>query len=256
MAKSNFKKYKRLILLVVILIAISSCDKDIHIAESNFPQSTNTPMPSPIVSIQESAVVYTNFKEITDRSDVIIIGTSIAQKVIVNIARDPNDHTMPDPLYFSIGQIYEIQVDRYLKGDGTASIYVIQNEGFMPLGSQEPTNDDIDKAKKLSDSAPLVIGRVYIMFLSYHDPEYSYDDFPIKEFLFAKGHPWRFEITNTGCVQPEDGITDLYIYFPSTAVNEFIQYINKPTTFPEVPYPAPLSANRCSVSNISTTPYP
>jgi hypothetical protein len=237
-----------LLLAVIIAVIITNANKDSQIIDVATPDT--------VAYVQESSVVYTTLSEIVDRSDVIVIARATAIKGIVNTARDPNDHTMPDPIYFSIGQIYVVRVDSYIKGDGSKLIYVIQNEGFIPSESQVSTSDDIEQAQKLSDSAPLIIGRQYIMFLSFHDPEYSYDDFPINEFLFAKGHPWRFEITNTECVQPEDGITELYIYFPAQSLEEFIQLIENPNSTTELPYPAPLSPTRCAPESITTNPYP
>jgi hypothetical protein len=255
MLKPSLSKCKRVLIFVIISMAITACSMDIQTSGNNSPRLT-TATPYEIVTIQESAVVYTTLKEIVDRSDVIVVGRASNKKGIVNIARDPSNHTIPDPIYFSIGQIYEVQIDSYLKGEGKSNIFVIQNEGFFSLASQQPTSEIIEQAKNHSDSIPLIIGKRYIMFLSSHDPEYSYADFPIDEFLFAKGHPWQFEITDTDCVQPVDKITDLYMNFPAQTLDKFIQFINNPTTFPEVPYPAPLSSERCTEESIVTTPYP
>jgi hypothetical protein len=203
----------------------------------------------------DSAVVYTTFSELVDRADVIIIGKATAKKGVVNTARDLNDNTMPDSTFYSIGQIYEVQVDSYLKGNGPGLIYVIQNQGHISSAAQGISNDEIEQAQELSNHIPLTINEQYMMFLSSPDPDYSYNDFPIDDYYFGGGHPWRFEITEAGCVQPidEEG-ESLYLYFPSQPLDEFLRFINNPGAFPTLPYPAPISPSRCPTESITTYP--
>lgn len=197
-------------------------------------------------------MVYTTFKEIVDRSSAIVIGWPTSTKGVVNTARDPKDPTRQDPNYFGIGQVYEVQVDRYLKGNGPDLIYVIQNEGLIPSKSKEVTEDEVVQAKKLSNTLPLTIGDQYIMFLSAS--EFSYDNFSKDGLFIGRGHPWRFEVTSSECVQPEDALTVVIRYFPSQTLDKFIELINDPNAAPEMPYPAQGISGGCTPENIR--PYP
>ncbi len=170
----------------------------------------------------------------------------------MNTARDPNDPTKPDLNNFGVGQVYDVQVDGYLKGDGSLLIDVVQSHGLIPSKSQGLTDDDFEQARKQSHILPLTIGKRYIMFLS--SSEFSYDGYSKGELLGGRGHPWRFEITDAECVQPEDAITEIDRYFPSLPMDEFVKFIHDPNSFPEIPYPAPDSAGICALE--STTPYP
>jgi hypothetical protein len=256
MMKFSMNNCYKMVIIIILPILITACNIIRTLNAEKEPQVSTSTDVDKVSYIQESAIIYSTLTELVNQSDVIVIGEAINKRGIVNTARDPDNHAIPDPEYYRIGQIYKIEIESYLIGGGPSLTYIIQNEGFIPLGSSSPTEAEIKIAKEQSSSAPLIIGRRYIMFLSYHDPEYSYDEFPIDDFLFASGHPWRFEITDADCMQPEDGLPEVYNYFPAVPLNEFLQYINNPATFPEVAYPAPLSPERCPVVSIDTTPYP
>lgn len=249
MIKYSYFFPKTWLMLVLVTGFITSCsttnlNNDIH----DLSEET-----TPYVIVQNSAVVYTTMKEITDKSDIIIIGQPTKKNGIINTDRDPNDPSKPDPQYFGIGQIYEVEVSNYLKGDGVNTLYIVEYQGHAFQNPQELTENEIEQAMQRENIIPLSISKRYIMFLrSFTD---DYVDFPYQHYS-GVGHPWRFEITDSDCVQPDDEITDLSIYFPPTLLDKFIQYINNPAIFPEVPYPAPLSPGRCPIPNIDTTPYP
>jgi hypothetical protein len=255
MVKFSLQGWQITEIVVISFVIITGCSI-INVNNVQEPQSSEIITPDPASFTLESAIIYSTLSELVSSADVIFIGEALSTRGIVNTARDPSNHSIPDPMYFSVGQIYRVETESYLKGEGPSNIYVIQNEGFIHLESSSPSENEIQTAKEQSDSTPLIIGRRYIMFLSYHDPEYSYDEFPIDDFLFAKGHPWRFEITDSNCVQPENGLQEVYRYFPAMPLTEFIQYFNTPAIYPELAYPAPLSPERCPVVSIDTTPYP
>ena len=44
--------------------------------------------------------------------------------------RDPNDPSRPDPNYATIGNVYDIRVERFLKGSGDETLSVVQPIGY------------------------------------------------------------------------------------------------------------------------------
>lgn len=51
---------------------------------------------------------------------------------MLNLSRDPNDINKPDLTRLELGQIYQIKVERVLKGDNVAStLSFVQYEGFL-----------------------------------------------------------------------------------------------------------------------------
>jgi hypothetical protein len=73
--------------------------------------------PSLMMSVP-SMVYYGSFYELTEQADIVIIGQAQEAKEIVNAARVPGDPAKPDADHFGVGQIYEVRVDEYQKGDG------------------------------------------------------------------------------------------------------------------------------------------
>lgn len=249
MRKNSILFSKTWLVSLLVIGFITSCST----SNSNTDIHDLREKTTPYMIVQSSAVVYMTMDEITDKSDVIIIGEPTKKDGIFNTDRDTKDPSKPDPQYFGIGQVYEVEVGDYLKGEGPNTIKIVEYQGHITQNPQELTENDIKQAMQRENIMPLSIGLRYIMFLrSFTD---NYVDFPYQHYS-GIGHPWRFEITDSNCVQPDDEITELSIYFPPTSLDIFIQYINNPATFPEVPYPAPLSPGRCPISKFDTTPYP
>jgi len=228
-------------------------DNDIVVTNSGTPTSDVV-----INMINEVPVIYTSIPELSSKSDTIIIGKIIAAGKVINTARDVVDPAKPDPNYFSVGQIYEVQVERYLKGDenGEKTIHIVQHQGFLVDGSRHPTRSEIEKAKAESDYIQLGVNQRLLMFLN--KSRYEYGEYA-KGTLFVGGwHPWLFDITDTECVQPIDTLEDIYVNFPSQPLTTFIKQINEPfdpSTQPEsLPYPPPEALNTCSTK--SSEPYP
>ena len=84
-----------------------------------------------VVESEGSYVVYPTFAEIAADSDIIVAAHIKSSLDIVNTARDIDDHAKPDPNYFSIGQVYELEIDSYLKGTGPETIFYVENQGFI-----------------------------------------------------------------------------------------------------------------------------
>jgi hypothetical protein len=252
MLKSISNKYKSLAWFLILSTMIPSCLAANQSNESPYPQPVNVASPSVKVSVQQSYVVYNTFAEIVDRSDVIVLGQPTLRQGVVNTARDPNDPAKEDPELFGIGRVYEVKVEGYLKGDGPELIYVVQSEGLIPSKSQELTEENFEQARQLFKPLPLELGKRYIFFL--HSPQFTYSEFSRANLFGGIGHPWRFEITSSECVQPEDEVTDLYRYFPAQPLEDFVKLISDPSSIVEMPYPAPAGPETCLPER--PTPYP
>ena len=252
MLKSNLQKWSKLVLIVAIWVVMAACSLVTPNSDSSPLQLTATVIATENFYIQDSAVVRTTFKEIVDNSQVILIGQPTSTKGILNTARNPNDPTKEDTHFFSISQVYEVKVENYLLGTGANTIYVIQNQGFIASSPKDLTETELEQVRKNSNTLPLSLGTRYIMFLVNSD--YAYGNFQKEALLYGTGQPWRFEITDSGCVQLTVDVKELNRYFPSEPLDEFVKFIQDPTSFPEIPYPAPARLDKCVPETIN--PYP
>jgi hypothetical protein len=249
MKNHNNITYKSCLLLGIICLGITACSAN---DPSIYPLGTYATTP-PYVIVQSSAVVYTTMEEITNEASTIIIGRPVGERGIVNTARDPNDLSKPDSEYFGIGQVYEVEVISYIKGEAANTLYVIQSHGQARISSQELSESDIEQGRQRENIIPLSLNENYVMFLN--PAEYAYGDFPIDQLFGGRGHPWRFRINELDCVLPEDSI-DLLRYFPAQSLDSFINSIENPSVFTEsYPYPAPENGNLCDI-NQPFNPYP
>jgi hypothetical protein len=192
-------------------------------------------------------------EEITTRADLIIDGQAISEDGIINSYRDPNDPSKPDPTYFSIGQAFTIKVNRYIKGEGPSYLNLVLNQGHVDKSLSELSTSDIEQAMIDQNILPLPLNQRYIMFLRFVSDNYI--DFS-GDIYTGLAHPWRFEVTTTDCVQPVDKEADLYRYFPSQSLNDFIESVNNPAMYPGLSYPPPLAPSRCPAMDKSPYPYP
>jgi len=200
----------------------------------------------------ESAVVYSTFKEILENSYIILKGRAIQQKGVINSARDPNDLSKEDPNYFGIGQVYEVAVEEYLKGDGPTLINVVQNEGFILTQPEVVSEKEIELARSLSSSLPLSVDKRYIMFLA--SSELTYSGYKNGELFIGRGHPWKFEITTSDCVLPDDYIVETHRFFPPISLDRFVNHIIHPETFSSMTYPESTDSLDCLIENSNTYP--
>lgn len=155
------------ILLYVSAFVTSPVPVDNEYAETNYVSNDDTPTShsTPRI-ISDIPVFYTSFQELASRSTNIVIGSVIAPVEMINTARDIDDLSHPDPDYFSISQIYEVEVERYLKGKGEEIIDIVQNQGFLIIQSDPPTTSEIEKARMEYDYIHLHPGQTYLFFVN------------------------------------------------------------------------------------------
>lgn len=230
-------------------------DNDDYVVADSDPTVTTTTPEVIVHVIDDVPVAYTSIPELSSESSTIIIGKIISTGEIINMARDV-DSSKPDPNYFGVGQIYEVEVERYLKGNGEKNIKFVQYQGFLVTGSKTPTTDQIEKAKVETDYIRLSTNQRVLMFLNKFPYEYA------KGPLFISvGHPSLFDITDPKCVRPLDTLLDIYKYFPPKPLTVFAKQIDEPfdTSRPsnELPYPPPDEPlYNCTNNDKSSEPYP
>jgi len=248
MKNNNHITNKAWVLLGILGIFVTACSPSGPNPISQGIAAT----PTPYISVQNSAVVFSTMEELLKHTEIIVIGRPVSEKGIINTARDVSDLSQTDPDYFSISQVYEVEVLRYIKGNGANTLYVIQHHGSV-LGSQELSESDIEAARETEDVIPLVQDARYVMFLAYSS--FTYEGYPPEQLVGGRGHPWRFRINEQDCVQPEDSLGMLN-YFPPQTLDGFIQWIENPDAY-EVNsvYPAPEVLNPCTINPLSN-PYP
>jgi hypothetical protein len=250
MIKHNYITNKSWLLLGILCIGIAACNEA---SSSHVPEETaGTPTPS--ISVLNSLVVYATMEELLEYTDIVILGRPVSEQGIINTARDPQDLTRTDPEYFSIGQVYEVEVIRYILGEGADTLYVIQHHGMVRLDSQELSESDIEQVWVGEEITPLALNERYVLFLSYS--EYAYEGYPTEQLAGGVGHPWRFRITEQDCVLAEDSDPWLLGHFPPQTLDGFIQWIENPGIYVgNYPYPAPEVLYPCDVNPLGN-PYP
>jgi hypothetical protein len=171
---------------------------------------------------------------------VIIVGEMSGLGETVNMARNVNDISQPDPNILVVGQIYHIAVQRYLKGSGVATIDIVQPEAYL-FESTPKTQENIGKAKAKDNHIPLRVGIKYLFFLNAMQQE-----FPGKNYFAGDLHPWRFILPDKGNAEPESPWSEATRVFRSRPsadlINEVELWVNggkypTPTKFPTIPAP-------------------
>ena len=166
-----------------------------------------------------------SYKELVDKSVIIVSGQFRSANEVINMARNINDINKPDPNILGAGQVYQFEVDKYLKGGGAKTIYVVQLEGFL-TGEQigiELDEENIKKARKARKYIPAKLENPYVLFL---EPLVGFPD--LKNYYTGAIHPWRFDLSNPDQVVPESVWEDALSVFPPKKVSKFFDQIANP----------------------------
>jgi hypothetical protein len=240
-----------LYLPLVLLMIIVAC------GANETSTTTSEPYPTTEDKVVEdrvgSYVVYPTFAELVSKSDIIVIARIKSTLDIVNMARDMDDRSQPDPNYFGIGQVYELEIDNYLKGEGLETIYYIENQGFISTSGQ-PTAEDIEKEKSQAlakDYIPLQANQTYLLFLRIVNQGYQIGSYDAGSLFAGTGHPWQFNLADPNCIWVEDIIQEMALYFPLQPLTKILDHIENPVESDVLPYPYPEANLECL-----KTPYP
>jgi hypothetical protein len=247
------------VIIAMILSMLLAACKTAYITPIS---TTQTPISESQVFNSDSYITVTSIQELTNKSTIVVIGKVVGTGDIINMAREVDDISKPDPNLFEIGQVYEFEVSRYLKGEqdvnGAKNIYVVQVEGMVVLSSHEmPAEEDIEKARTQEKYLPINLGSEYILFLE-----------PLKGFSELKMHytgvaqPWRFALLND-CAFPDSPWQGANLYFHPQPINDFIERVeNAPLKGSEsiepLAYPAPgdSASSICLPEPAKANPYP
>jgi hypothetical protein len=211
----------------------------------------------------QTYITASSISELTNKSAIVIIGKVTKTDNIINMARDGNDLTKPDPNLFGIGQVYELNISEYLKSDpsasGASTIKVVQPQGKIVLPSQQPPSaNDIEKARSSEKYIPLIVGNEYLLFLV------PLKGFPEKDLYFTGvAFPWQFQLANN-CAYPESPWEGASAYFQPQPITIYTDQVsaainNNASPTESFVYPPPSdeqSKSICPPINSMITPYP
>ncbi|MDP6716611.1 MAG: hypothetical protein QF368_18570, partial [SAR202 cluster bacterium] len=138
------------------------------------------------------------------------IGTvSSDEPTIRNIhGRDPLDPSKPDPNFIAVGSIYEITVERYLKGDEGDSLPVVQLESRITNQRGQMIESRMPEA-----DFPMKKGTRYLLFLRPHGQA--------PDLWFGHAQPSRW-ILSSGQARVETPSNFVRANFPDTDEVEFV----------------------------------
>ena len=247
------------------LLAVSACSQVTSTDQIIYEKETSAPSPT-VISKISSQIAASSIQELAYYSDVIIIGQVVSKEQIINTARNPGDPTQPDPQFFSINQVYKVEVESVLKGKSSKTLLVVQNQGRLITTSDiRPTSAEIESEinrNAQNTFVPLSLDIRYVFFLRVLD-KISYDlgGYKSTDLFAGVVEPWRFRITSDRFVIPETLLPDANLCFPSKNLDdvEAIIEVNSSTYTPgynnpcNSPYPSPLT-NPPNSSEL--TPYP
>ncbi len=247
-------QFHLIFMVIGILWAASACNLK---PERHDSAPTKTP-----TSIKlSSQITATSIQELAKYSDIIVIARALAEEGVINSARDPSDPSKPDKRFFSGGQVYQLEVERYLKGEGANAINVVEFFGSMeldPVGvipsASEIKQMFIENAGR--EFIPITLERRYLMFLRVLDPlDYELDGYQSGSLyigVLGTMSPWRFDLSDPEHVVAESPLQDAERLFPPRSLDSLKYQIEHPEFIPTpvnprtgTGYPAP-----------TTTPYP
>ena len=211
-----------------------------------------------------SYITATSIQELTVKSTIVIVAKAGVKGGIINMARDVNDHSKPDPGLFGIGQIYSFEVIRYIKGDetvaGVKDIHIVQLEGLFERTPQaSPSADEIEKERAVYNYTSFKPGVEYILF---PNPLQDYPDLK-NYFTGIAPNPWKFVLIDN-CAYPESSWRGASDYFHPQLVDGFVKKVEssltldiKSITPPAYPVPDDAESNSaCQLVPSGNVPYP
>lgn len=226
------------------------------------PANTLSPIKTEVVIEvvgSSSKIIYPSFEELALNSDLVIIGQITEEKEVINTARDPNDPTKPDPEYYSVGQIYDLKVEKYFKGEGPDSINFAQHQSFLVIeDGKQPGGEELQAAKRVENYVQVEFGKPYLLFLR----EISEYFLEYQEIGLYTGttEPWIYDYTNPDCVRiegPDQSLASIFPPQPFAMINEKINAAQDGAIAGETKtYPALSGVNQSLCQIVSGEPYP
>lgn len=214
-----------------------------------------------------SQLAASSIQELAHYSDVIAVGQVVSKEQIINTARDPDHPTQPDPRFFSINQVYPVNVESILKGDAQKSLLVAQNQGLLAIPSDsKPKSTDIENEIRRNENVtfiPLSMNTRYLFFLRILDKTgHDIDGYKSSELYAGVAEPWRFRVNPDGSLTPEtllSGLNSCLSLQTLTSIEAILADLEQNTYIPGYNYctdPYPLPSTSSSVQPSQSIPYP
>ena len=168
--------------------------------------------------IASDYITLSTISDLAHQSDTVVLGTvTKVDDQHFNTARNTRDPSQPATGLFITGTIYEIQVERYLKGSGGSNLRIVQSEDItLPnTASEAPT------VYLTEGFTPLEVGIRYIFFLKLAE---SYPDSPFSDLYRGTAEPYRFRLEN-GMAKAESPSRLARDLFPMEKENALIQEV-------------------------------
>ena len=136
--------------------------------------------------------------------------------------RDPNDPSRPDPNHATIGNVYDIRVERFLKGSGDETLSVVQPIGYEAFVPGPPnTPGRITKGRDTTPNLLLQESSRYLLFLTENEHAPG--------LWMGTAQPYRFTLSG-GTARVESPVTSLDTEFPERTEVELVSLVESLTT--------------------------
>jgi hypothetical protein len=163
-------------------------------------------------------VLYT-INDLAKQSDLIVLGTvTKVEDQHFNTARNTRDPSQPATDLYIKGTIYNIQVEKNLKGNASSEIHILQSENI----TFPNTNGEVSTVYITDDFLPISVGARYIFFLKAAE---TYPDSPYPDLFSGTAEPYRFRIDN-GVAKAESPSQLAQDQYPMEKESTLLQEIN------------------------------
>jgi hypothetical protein len=199
--------------------------------------------------------VANSMSELVANSTIIVIGQVSSADEIWNYNRDANNPNQADSNELEVGQVYNLNVQRYLKGSGDNSIKFVQSEGLIKTNQATASPANISEAKLYYPHVSFEAGVKYLFFLSPLGL-----GSPGKNYFSTTIHPWVFTVPDNGKAEPQSAKSEVASTFPAKATADFLQEVQQviaqnPTLADVNAAPSPtLIPNTTPPTNITNAP--
>jgi hypothetical protein len=177
------------------------------------------------VSVLHVAVdprVANSMSELVASVNMIVIGQVSSANEIWDYSRDTNNPSQADPNELEVGQVYNLSVERYLKGSGDNTIKFVQSEGLIKLNQATASPANISEAKTYYPHVTFETGVKYLFFLNPLGT-----GSPGKNYFSTTIYPWVFTIPDNGKAEPQSAKSETIYIFPAKATADFLQEVQQ-----------------------------
>ncbi len=184
--------------------------------------------------MQDWLVIYP-YKDLAEKSDLIVIGRPVRELEIVNTARDVWDSSRPSPVDYGVGHVIEVEVEETWQGQAPGTIYVTESGGMLLDGNpgREPTAEELAAAEQVYQIVRLQMGERYVFLLRC--ASYSYSQIIDQAILYTPTYmPQWFRIRADGCAVVESR-TEFEDEFPPQLLQTLRQRLEEKVDYPAGP---------------------